>query len=549
MAEDDAGTVQQAVNALVARLAEEPRLAAELQRAWREFYGEEGAIGGIGDSAAQRFAEWFALERESDTLGAVPVELPEFATPLLDLDGTTAGVFVVVVAGPTGVEARDLQDDALLELAVPPGSLAVGDLLVGRLFQFGIGRWAPSTAAAVFRPGQELGEAFRRDLERLDLGRRLQQIELEHLLLRRPGQAPSPTAPPAAPPPVAPTAPSVPLEHLEADLDRLLAGTDGRHQAAAISERLAAAERPGQVMGPLLDELAFETEIDLDRARELLLEIWNAQHAEAAAAPLATPPEESLGERLVRTLDEGLAQHRDVEDLFAQLERMAGLEPGAADDEENPFDRDGDEAAAEVAADAGDLDGLVQEYLWETQREDDPSAAPLRLWVQLQANAPLPHRDLEAVTGQDLMRLLLHVYLSAAPPQRAAAVRATFAELERFYGWARSEQELEVGAALQECQGTLLDHLDRLAAAGAQLSGPVDSRQRARFLVVEDVGDDGFGVRDEEGGHHWLAAARATASALRVGDLVLGALAAKGRGVALTGLVVVLPSDARALME
>lgn len=550
MAQDDAETVQLAVAALVARLTNEPRLAAEVQRARREFFGNGqglASVGRIGDSAEQRFGEWFALERESEMLGAVPFELPAYASAELQVDGTTAGVFVVVIAADGEFEARDLQGDAIFELAVPMASLLVGDLLVGRLFQLENGLWAPSTAAAVFRPGRDLGEAFRRDIERLALGRRLRQVELEHLLLRRQDQGPSPTAPAAAPEPKRGALPGIPLEHLEADLDRLLDGTGGRHQATAISERLAAASRPGQVMGPLLEELAFETSVDLDRARELLLEIWTAHHiddAPAVAAP-SQAPGEALGERLVRTLEEGLQKQHDVEELFAQLESLAGLEPGAADDEENPFDRDAS-GAEELAA--GDLDGLVHEYLWETRRDGEAVAGPLRLWVQLQANAALPHGDLETVTGQDLMRLLLHVYLSAGPMQRADAVRATFGELEAFYEWARREQELEVGAALHECKGALLDQLDRLAAAGAQLSTE-GSAQLPRFLVVEDLGGDGFGVRDDEGGHHWLVANRAAVGDLRAGDLVLGALEPRGRGMALVGMVVVLPSDARALME
>ena len=71
------------------------------------------------------------------------------------------------------------------------------------------------------------------------------------------------------------------------------------------------------------------------------------------------------------------------------------------------------------------------------------------------------------------------------------------------------------------------------------------------MLEVEDVGPRGFGVRDDDGGDHWLEVDPATAANLRVGDLVLGALAPATAGQArgLVGLVVVLPADARSLME
>jgi hypothetical protein len=84
------------------------------------------------------------------------------------------------------------------------------------------------------------------------------------------------------------------------------------------------------------------------------------------------PPGETLGERMVRRLEEGLNKKRDLEGLFAELEAMAGLEPGAADDAENPFDRAGEPGDAAAAA-AGNLGPLVEEFLWETgaQEGDD----------------------------------------------------------------------------------------------------------------------------------------------------------------------------------
>jgi hypothetical protein len=556
MSQDEAQARQVAVQALAARLARDPRLHAELLRARREFFG--GTVAASADRrdavAELRFAEWYALERESESLGVVPVTLAELAEAAGDLADSLAGVFLVTSASPVGVESVDLQDDEPLELAVPPGSLQAGDLVVGRLFPLAMDRWTPSTAAAVFRPGGQLAEAVRRDLGRLELGRRLWQVEIEHLLLRRTDQAPSPNAPPrAAAPKVVPG--SAPLEHLEADLDRLFTAGGCTHSVSDVSDALAAAARPGPAMGQLLEELAFDTTVDLDRVREVLLQIWNAHHPEGFVDEPAEPPpargDETLGEVLVRTLDEGLRQKRDVDDVFAQLERLAGLEPGAADDGGNPFDADGaatDGDGGEVEP-GGDLGPLVQEYLWETGREQDPAVEALRIWARLQANAALPHTDLERVTGQDLMRLLLHVYLGAPADDRAAAVRQAFAELQAFYAWAARTQEFGLGSALHECRGALIEQVERLALAGRLLSAAADAEGRPGILLVEDVGPDGIGVVDDDGEHHWLAVGRDAAAQVRVGDLLLGALARSGRGRSLAGMVVVLPADARALME
>lgn len=532
-----------AMTALAERILADSRLGAELQRARRDFHGEAASAPGHapGAAAERRFLEWFALERESDMLGDVPAEVDRFGAAEALL-GSTVGAFTVTGVSSDGAVARDLQDATMLELDVPPGSLAVGDLVVGRLFVIGTGRFRPSAAASVFRPGGSLAEAFARDVKRLELGRRLQQIELEHVLLRPQDEARAAEA--------AAAEPAAPLEHLEADLDRLLrsaAGArDGEREfsATAISERLAATARPGQVMGPLLEQIAFETAADLDAVRRVLLQIWNAHHAgdEPATAGDGAPGE-TLGERMVRALDDGLRGARDIDGLFAELEQMAGLEPGSADDGENPFD-----SPAEVGDEpgAGDLAPLVEEYLWETSTREADVAVTLRTWVQLQGNAAVPRNDLELVTGLDLMRVLLHVYLGAAPARRAAAVRAAFAALREFYAWAERTQQLDLAANLSACKGALLDDLDRLAAAGAELSTARGSGRRPAMFEVEEVGPRGFGVRDDDGGGHWVDARAQVAELLVAGDLVLGALA---DGAVFEGPVVVLPAEARALME
>ncbi|MBL9078981.1 MAG: hypothetical protein JNL08_15865 [Planctomycetes bacterium] len=544
MSQHEARAIEVTLGRMLARAGADAHLAAELQRARREFFGDGEAATAAQE---QRFREWFLLERESELLGAVPASVQPFADDG-DLDGSLAGVFLVVAGAADEVEAEDLQDGEVLDLSVPAGSLQAGDLVVGRLFPLEAGTWTPSTAAAVFRPGGVLGDAFRRDVARIELPRRLQQIELEHLLLRRADQVPSPTASDVD---------DAPLEHLEADLEGLLRASSSPATASSISTRLAEAERPGSVLGPVLEELAFETDIDLDAARELMLRIWNAHHAGATPRPAPRQADETLGERLVRALDEGLREKRDVEDLFAQLERMAGIEPDA-DDPDAALDEDaaGDESAhddddaADAAADGydGDLGPLVQEYLWETGRDGEPAAAVLQQWVALQRNAPVPHTDLEQVTSGDLLRLLLHCYLRAAPDQRSGAVQQAFAELERFYAWAESTQQLTLGAVLESCRTEFVDQIDRLQQASHALS-TADSGARPAFLEVEDLTAEGVGVRDDDGGHHWLPAPAATTALLRAGDLLLGALVPGPNGKSLAGLVVVLPGSARTLME
>jgi hypothetical protein len=619
----DALRLQSALQALAARAVSDHRLLAELQRARREFFGGDAAPAPV--AREQRFLEWFLLERESLALAAVPAQVLDLAGDEEALLGSCAGVWSIESVQGHTAEARDLQDDDVLDLLAPADALQPGDLMVGRIYSFdGAGRpggragWQPSAAVAIHRPGSALAAAFQRDLARLALDRRLSQAELEHLLLRR--QRPVSAAPVTRP-----------VEHIEAELDAVLHAGGAQGLAPAISRELAAAERPGAVAGPLLDQLAFDTDVDLDRARRLLVELWGAHHANAGTSvagsvaeaiapsagewaadespspgspstglppagpppaglppdgspssgssvtassrsgspptasprsgaspsgspPIVTPIEaaapangddgdpsppgdgETLGARLLRTLDAGLASHKDVGELFSELEAMAGIEP----EDESDDDEEG------AADEAGDLAPLVAEFLWETNLGGSETESVLRLWLGLQQNAALPHLDLEQVTSQDLLRLLLHVYLRVDPAQRAAAVRGAFAALREFSAWAEETQDMSLGAALAECERELLLPIDRLQAAGLHLSGNGTDAGRQQLLRVEDVGADGFGVRSDEG-HHWLSADREAAALLRPGDVVLGSFA-PGRRAALRGLVVVLPGCAEALI-
>lgn len=563
MASSDALRLQTALLQLHRRALEDHRLQAELARARREFFGiEPGVV--VRPTAELRFLEWALLERESLALAAIPSEV--LAEPGDDdaLTGSVAGVYTIELVNGEQVEARDLQDDDTVELLVPEGALQPGDLMVGRIYGTMRGTWQPSAAVAIYRPGAVLAKAFQRDLERLELERRLTQVEIEHLLLRQQTPDHELAAPdtPAAPTP--PIVKSRQIEHIEADLETVLSAGGVPGMTTQVSDALAETERMGQVTGPLLEQLAFETDVDLERARRLLIELWNAHHASepqekmperpattTPSAPLqiAEIPGETLGERLARMLDEGLAQKRDVGELFRQIEAMAGIE-----DEEEEADDDALADAGRAVVDAtfgedfGDLSPLVTEYLWETGQGGSEQETLLQLWVALQQNAALPHTNLDDVTGQDLMRLLLHVYLRAPANGRADAVRTAFAAVNAFSLWAESTQELSLKSALASCQGTLLDQLERLQEIGVRLSS--EARRGAGspgLLHVEDVAEFGFGVRGDETSH-WIESTAEVAALLRQGDLLLAALVENGTEATFSGPVVALPADAESLV-
>ena len=133
----------------------------------------------------------------------------------------------------------------------------------------------------------------------------------------------------------------------------------------------------------------------------------------------------------------------------------------------------------------------------------------------------------------------------------ASGETRAFEELRAFYDWAAVTQELAFGAVLDQCRGALLDQVDRLQAAGQSLSTEGAGRGRPGIMQVEDLDPSGFGVGDDDGDHHWIPAVPQVTSNLQVGDLLLGSLGAPdNRGQRrLCGLVVVLPRDARELIE
>jgi hypothetical protein len=109
----------------------------------------------------------------------------------------------------------------------------------------------------------------------------------------------------------------------------------------------------------------------------------------------------------VRRLDQGLAAHEDLEQLFADVEGMLGAAAADGDDD------DGDGAAE------GDLAPLITEYLWE--RGHAAETAPARVLAELlaqQRSLPVPGVYLEAIPARDFSRLLLQVYLGSTSSRR-----------------------------------------------------------------------------------------------------------------------------------
>lgn len=526
------------------RARQRPALAAELLRAQREFFGgamPEYARDPVALAAAEaRFAEWFVIERESDTLAQVP------AAELLggaDLwwEDSEVGIYKVERHLEAVMEVQDLQTAEKIEVEAAE-ALAEGTLVVGRIYGTGPGWWSPSSV--VHAGTGALAKALKQDLSGLQIDRRLTQSEIEKLVFRH-------LAAPAPEPALAgdsDASADEPLERLEAKLDSLFEqGEFDEIPAEEVCAALAAADSPAAVAGPLLEQVAFHSSVDIPTCQDLLNRIWQVQRKKEAPVrdvpPGATP---RLGADLVRHLEDGLAGQRDLETVFAEMARMAGIDPAELDEDDDPGSGL-DDGEAPSAATFDDLSPLVQEFLWETG--DDPvSQDVLGALVQLTAALPVAVTQFDDLTSEHFLRLMLQGWLGAPASGRVAEVLRTQSVLERFLDWARDHHEMDRTAALALCRPAFVNHMERMARAADAL-GTEGAPTRPGLWRVDDILPGKLGLRRDEDGEHLLIPSQVGAEFLETGDLLVGDLRL-GEGAAphFHGMVVVLPSAAEGLL-
>ncbi len=277
---------------------------------------------GIGATllAARRHLEWFLMEYHSPTLrGSIldrlaegyaervaearAQESPDIAEAMeqaLDsLLRSHAGIFEVEeVRQGAGAWLRDLTGFGSFALgdANVAEVLTGGELIVGRLYPAGDGVHLASPAAAILA-SSNVSKALQNDLNLIREGGsskivRVSQGELEAMFFG----AGKMTSGAAQPNPVGSglQASEDPVGDAHALL--LKAGLDEVRARASVAQLAREPRDPdslvhgaSDVLGHLLEELAFDTDIDLDVARSALLEAW-----ELVSAP-AEPGQPSMG--------------------------------------------------------------------------------------------------------------------------------------------------------------------------------------------------------------------------------------------------------------
>ncbi len=502
------GAIEHCLELLAAEVRADERLSEEFERSIPAFFhgaGPSAAGTGVGETllAARRHLEWFLVEHHSPSLrGGVAERITDRferrvaaiaeaeegdAAPALELAldalrRSHTGLFQVEPIRQGGaVWLRDLTgfgSFALGDEDLGRGLLG-GEVLVGRLYPAGDGLHLASPAAAVL-DGATVAGPLQRDLERIRGNGaravvRVSQAELEAMFFTG-----------AKSTDVVEEAPADP--HAEA-LERLRGVGFSEERAQSILAQLATHPRdPGRllhggsdVFGEILESVAFDTSIDLDRARRVLLEAWElvsvptdvTEAAEPAidVDPAAAPDVETERLRAIDAFAQGRAKGGDPTELLRALESRLGLPP------------DEDEPEAPVPDFPGVVAAMIDEMRWELGATDpsfDPSTLdPLKHF----ADFARPIGVFEELRGHDMFQFATFWLQEKLALTSDAEAVALVGALRAFCEWALDAHEVDLGSEFLDALNGLETSLPRMRAANAA----VNPSDRAHGL--DETGD------------------------------------------------------------
>lgn len=451
------------------------------------FRGPAPNSGSVGETllAARRHLEWFLLEATVE--GAPGVVLDHLAEAYgkdaaraaaeddeaLPMEAASSA-FEALLRSHTGIfEVEEVRDEgawirdatgfgtfALVGAPVERGVLGAGDLVVGRLYPDGDGQHLASPAAAVVR-GPEVVAAIARDIEEVrarSAGKvlRISQGELEAMFFGG-----------GAIPGVAPESPS-PIRR--DPLEILMGAGLGANRSKAILARLAREPRdPSRLvhggedaLGRILDELAFETDVDLAAARVAIIQAWEAlsdEPAEGAAEPTAAvePSAAAAVDRFKEARDRG----GDPAELIAALQRDLGID----EDDDGP----GDVPAPDFP---GVVGAMIDEMRWElgaTRPDFDVEAlGPLRHL----ATFARPIGVFEELRGADLFKFSTFWLQETRALTSDDEARGLVGALREFCEWALDAHEVDLGSEFLDALDGLETSLPRMRRANDALGEP-----------------------------------------------------------------------------
>lgn len=505
-----------------------PELLEEFEARAPDFHGAELLPGDerSEEAALHRRLEWFLFEFDRGARGSVAElvwdewrqgleEEPAERSELL-LESWT-GVFEVLERGEATYVVQELAGLARVHLRTPAGSpdLAAGELLVGRVFPVGDGTYLLSPAAGVFR-NPELRTALHRDLERMRQGGaqailRLSQAELERMFFAMGSTEAPPQEPERSP------------EEVLEELTALLAA--GGVAPALVGQWVEVLRRTpwrpeglvsgvGDAVGAILDELAFQTDVDLDRARALLLEGWSGLHrARAQGTSEELPATPGGGDSVLdslREFDRDRAAGLDLESSFRELERRLGIEP----------ETEGNDPEAPDFP--GVVGAMVEEYLWETEREHGEERRRAHEGLRAFGGYTEGLGVFENLSARDFLSFATFWIPESRRLKSGAEAERLVEALGAFGRWAAESQGLDdLREPLEEHLAHLSENLARAVVANALLAA--DGQEDGElFEFLRPEAADSAWVRDQAGEERVVAFETRLLGVLASGDLFRG---------------------------
>jgi len=527
---------------LLAALSGDEELARSFRESWVEFSpgtawpGAHGSPGSEAELACRRHLEWFLLEKTRLT----PLEpridallerclraAGDSAEEVLDsLRDSHASLFEVARVEP-GRKLWLWDLAGLYECAADePGAslvLSAGDVIAGRIFPFADSQCRLSRAAVMWRDPQLLS-AIRRDMEQARArrpsgqhgGLRLGQAAIEALFHAAPAKSR------LSPGRTSANAVAAARELLAAsDVEALLIDSVLERLAEEPPVERAMLPGSGDVLGEILEELAFESDVDLEAARRALLLAWAELHAEPEPprAPLEAPAPSDCRDvaSAVAEFDRQRTLGQPLETVFRNLEKDLGLAELEGEDEDTPAP----DFPGVVAA-------MIEEFLWDVAREDGPAAARRFEGLRSLGRFAQGVGVFENLTGRELGAYACRWLPESRELADAQAARDLLDGIARFCDWAQANHEVLLASQFAPLLRSLASSLPRVVEANRLCPRRPEPDEDGWFEYVAPAGAAAI-LRDRSGAPVTLALDPGIEACLRPGDVLRGRREDPGR--------------------
>jgi hypothetical protein len=344
-----------------------------------QFFGADLDENEIPGDKAQRFLEWFLIDRVIPGSGSpllVWIEEnfsslePELRLVAKALERSLVGVFKIVSIQREHLGLEDALGRGRFKVVLPRGehNAREGDCLAGRIVPYPKknGFFFAMESTQVLK-GERLFSALAKQAQfsRKEKAKEFFQLELEQITH------------------IETPLPKDGLKSARKALGAFLNTEPELPSLDLIEEALRSVSSPGKVLDPFLEAVAFHTQRDIGEARRLGLQLWNALQVEGEqpntqanskerpeSAKSSIPKLEGdvtldanipLGQKVLQELEAGEARGEDLETLFNRLGKMVGLEKWESEDSIP-------KKVLWSTSEVGDLAGLFLEFRWETEQ-------------------------------------------------------------------------------------------------------------------------------------------------------------------------------------